>query len=211
MEEKILIQSKTMDGKKIFKTTAIIAAITSFITLVSCFSAAGSRYEQIKGYSWAKNLYSSKFHYMLRYDGNFAILAIALVVSCVGLVVWYISKNQLIVTDKRVSGKAAFGKRIDLPIDSVSAVATIKLIKGLSISTASGKVSFWAISNRDAIYKVISDLIIARQSNALVSNVVQKPVNSDYTEELLKIKELLDMGVISQEEFDAKKKQLLGL
>jgi len=30
-------------------------------------------------------------------------------------------------------------------------------------------------------------------------------------DELRKFKELLDMGVITQEEFDAKKKQLLGL
>ena len=30
-------------------------------------------------------------------------------------------------------------------------------------------------------------------------------------EELKKFKELLDMGIITQEEFDAKKKQLLGL
>ncbi len=30
-------------------------------------------------------------------------------------------------------------------------------------------------------------------------------------EELLKFKQLLDAGVISQEEFDAKKKQILGL
>ena len=29
--------------------------------------------------------------------------------------------------------------------------------------------------------------------------------------EIKKLKELLDMGIISQEEFDAKKKQLLGL
>ena len=38
--------------------------------------------------------------------------------------------------------------------------------------------------------------------------VVQATSSAD---ELLKFKELLDMGVISQEEFDAKKKQLLGL
>ena len=30
-------------------------------------------------------------------------------------------------------------------------------------------------------------------------------------EELKKMKELLDLGIITQEEFDAKKKQLLGL
>ncbi len=33
----------------------------------------------------------------------------------------------------------------------------------------------------------------------------------DYTDELIKLKNLLDMGAITQEEFDAKKKQLLGL
>ncbi|MFQ7667775.1 MAG: SHOCT domain-containing protein [Thomasclavelia ramosa] len=36
-------------------------------------------------------------------------------------------------------------------------------------------------------------------------------VVSDPYEELKKVKELLDMGIISQEEFDAKKKELLGL
>lgn len=30
-------------------------------------------------------------------------------------------------------------------------------------------------------------------------------------DELKKLKELLDMGIVTQEEFDAKKKQLLGL
>ena len=36
-------------------------------------------------------------------------------------------------------------------------------------------------------------------------------VQTSSADELKKFKELLDMGVISQEEFDAKKKQLLGL
>ena len=35
--------------------------------------------------------------------------------------------------------------------------------------------------------------------------------NTSSADELKKFKELLDMGIISQEEFDAKKKQLLGL
>ena len=34
---------------------------------------------------------------------------------------------------------------------------------------------------------------------------------SSYADELLKLKQLLDIGAITQEEFDAKKKQLLGL
>lgn len=38
-----------------------------------------------------------------------------------------------------------------------------------------------------------------------------KANNSNTPEEIKKYKELLDSGVISQDEFDAKKKQLLGL
>ena len=144
-------------------------------------------------------------------NGFFISLMLFSPVLIVNFYFWIVSHNQLVVTDKRISGKSAFGKQVDLPIDSVSSVSTVKLIKGLSISTASGKVSFWAISNRDAIYKVISDLIIARQNRAAVPNIVPQPINTDYTEELKKIKQLLDTGVITQEEFDAKKKQLLGL
>lgn len=43
-------------------------------------------------------------------------------------------------------------------------------------------------------------------------NEVNEDVNtSDPYEEIKKVKELLDMGIITQEEFDDKKKKLLGL
>ena len=35
----------------------------------------------------------------------------------------YVSNCELIVTNKRVYGRAAFGKRVDLPVDSISAVS----------------------------------------------------------------------------------------
>ena len=41
--------------------------------------------------------------------------------------------------------------------------------------------------------------------------VVQHNEPASHADELKKYKELLDSGVISQEEFEAKKKQLLGL
>ena len=52
------------------------------------------------------------------------------------------------------------------------------------------------------------------RKNSVVHNVQPASVvinNSSNADELKKYKELLDMGVISQEEFDAKKKELLGL
>ena len=42
-------------------------------------------------------------------------------------------------------------------------------------------------------------------------NAPQSVVQVSAADEVKKFKELLDLGVISQEEFDAKKKQLLGL
>ncbi|MBR5134279.1 MAG: SHOCT domain-containing protein [Clostridia bacterium] len=53
------------------------------------------------------------------------------------------------------------------------------------------------------IKKKIEDI-----KNAPVGGVVQQVSSAD---ELKKFKELLDLGVITQEEFDAKKKALLGI
>ena len=116
------------------------------------------------------------------------------------------------VSDKRVYGKAAFGKRVDLPVDFVSAISS-KWPKGITVATSSGKITFAMIKNRNEIHQCISDLLIERQSKATPTpaNAIKQEIPQSNIEELKKYKELLDMGVISQEEFNAKKKQLLGL
>ena len=66
------------------------------------------------------------------------------------------------------------------------------------------------LENRDEVQSAISGLLIDRQNK---TNYNEQAANSGKydADELKKFKELLDSGVISQEEFDAKKKQLLGL
>ena len=54
------------------------------------------------------------------------------------------------------------------------------------------------------IKSAVEDAIIAASSNGKTS-----PVHSD-ADELLKLKNLLDAGVLTQEEFDKKKAQILG-
>lgn len=123
----------------------------------------------------------------------------------------YISlrKMEIVISDKRAYGKTSFGKRVDLPLDSISAVGTSGK-KSIAISTASGKIDFKCIKNRDEIHKVLSDLLIERQNKpASTENTKENSLSN--ADELKKYKELLDSGVITQEEFDAKKKQLLGL
>lgn len=131
----------------------------------------------------------------------------------VAAVFYYSAKQvELIVTDKRVFGKVAFGKRVDLPLDMISAVGT-SFLKGIAITTSSGAIKFLMIKNNEQIHTAISKLLMERQNtNARASRtVVNQEIPQSNAEELRKYKELLDLGVITQEEFNAKKKQLLGL
>ena len=124
------------------------------------------------------------------------------------LIYFAAARSKLTVTDKRVYGTALFGKRVDLPVDSISAVATSNL-KGLSVATSAGRISFLGIKNRDDIHQVISKLLMERQDKS--SRINHHDNVQRNADELKKYKELLDSGVITQEEFNAKKKQLLGL
>ncbi len=53
--------------------------------------------------------------------------------------------------------------------------------------------------------------IIAESNKSNTNSAVEQQNNLSVADEILKFKQLLDSGIISQEEFDAKKKQLLGL
>ena len=128
-----------------------------------------------------------------------------------GLIYLWLRSYELTVTDKRIYGKVAWGKRVDLPVDSVSATATTHVLKGVSVSTSSGRISFRIIKNADEIYKVMNSLLIERQQERVNATVVTNTPKSDEPDQLKKYKDLLDDGIITQEEFDAKKKQLLGL
>ena len=154
--------------------------------------------------SWA---IESVFEYYILY----CFIPIAVFALIGSLVYLWLRSYELTVTDKRIYGKVAWGKRVDLPVDSVSATATISVFNGVAVSTSSGRISFLVIKNADEIYKVVNDLLIERQqkkANVPVAFTVEK---NDEAEQIKKYKELLDSGIITQEEFDAKKKQLLGL
>ena len=113
---------------------------------------------------------------------------------------------KLTVTEERIYGQLAWGKHIDIPLNSVKAAGTC-FFKGVAISTPSGNVKFMSIQNFSEIQKVISELILNRPKQ-----VASAPVSvASSADELKKYKELLDMGAITQEDFDAKKKQLLDL
>ena len=122
------------------------------------------------------------------------------------------SNCSITVTDKRVIGKANFGKRVDLPLSQISAVA-LGNFSSITVATSSGRINFWCLKNRNEVFNELSNsLKIFQNQNNNYSNSEKNNIQqSSSADELKKFKDLLDTGVITQEEFDAKKKQLLGL
>lgn len=127
-----------------------------------------------------------------------------------GIIYLWLKSYELTITDKRAYGHAAFGRRVDLPVDSITAIG-FGWLKSIKITTASGKISFLLIKNRDEMYDTISKLIVERQQGKQSEQSVTNITNTDEADKLKKFKELLDSGVITEEEFEQKKKQLLGL
>ena len=189
MEEKILIQSNNDYAKKL-KQTASIIFVVSLIALLGIFAFFNdNKYTPIA----------------------VLIIAIFIVALCLFIFSIAIAKTSITVSNKRVYGSTTFGKRVDLPFDSISAVG-VSAFKGIAIGTSSGRISFKGIGNRDEIHDVISKLLIERQQKATApTTTIKQEIPQSQADELKKYKDLLDSGIITQEEFDAKKKQLLGL
>ena len=194
MEERILIKGKATDlslkFKQFAKYSSIVFAISIVLMIISS-SAVGS----------AEAIFIA--FYFIGLGGLVISAPIAIITF---LLYTWMSECEIIVTDKRVYGKAAFKNRVDIPVDSISAVGT-SFLNGISIGSSSGRIMFFLIANNIEIHSCISNMIIERQKSANTAIIS----NSDSADELKKFKELLDSGVITQAEFDAKKKQILGL
>ena len=129
-----------------------------------------------------------------------------LIAIVIGVFIFALNSCSMVITNKRVYGKATFGHQVDLPLDMISAAST-GLFKSVGVSTASGRISFWLLENKDELYSSITNLLLERQKEK--TTLISEKSNS--VDEIKKYKELLDSEIITQEEFDAKKKELLGL
>lgn len=182
MEEKIIVSAKTKNIP-IGILTVIIGGIIAATCLV---------WENILG-DWA----------------IFVSAIIGVIIALFGFIIIFMSHEcGLYVTDKRVYGKTLLGKRVDIPLDSISSISlTFVLLCGISVASSSGSISFCFVEERNRIYAIVSNLLLERQ------NVKKQDYRNknDAADDLKKFKELLDSGVITQDEFDEKKKQLLDL
>ncbi len=244
MEEKVIIQGEKYNVKRITLCVFIIPLIFSIITICmglnnydlrvrdynnhhhnSSCQIYSSYYSDYSDYLWDSIIPECKYsYYSTGEDYATAIFmendfVSALTILGFGIVVCiclFLMLNfyTITVTDKRIYGRLAFGKRVDLPIDFVTSVAKIQWLKGITILASSKKRKFLLIKNRNEIYNEINNLLIERQKkqySVFVANPTNTQTINNSPDDLIKLKELLDKGIITQEEFDAKKKQILGL
>ena len=219
MEEKIIIKSELYNIKLIRNIFYLIGLIGGLFTFIIVMSNMKSYYEGAFIGSRGKEIRNMNLLQYILEEMGFGChgfwegLAVIVVFVIIGTIFYSAaSKIDLTVTNMRVFGNAAFGKRVDLPLDMISAVGTSAL-KGIAVTTSSGAIKFMMIKNSDEIHTAISKLLVERQNKTkeIAQTVVKQEVPQSNADELKKYKDLLDSGVITQEEFDAKKKQLLGL
>ena len=220
--ENIKISSKVSKKAKFVVLGIVIGclalALIFLLVAVSKKNAICDRYNHEYYEYWYKitHTYADCGHWdrydMIWDEGYMFIFFFFLLISLIFLLYyWIICKMQITVTDKRVYGKTVFGRSVDLPIDSISAVGS-GMFNKIVVATSSGKIKFSFIENSQSVREEILQLLMLRQDEKKVESTPIEPVTkiSD-ADELKKYKELLDSGIITQEEFDIKKKQILGL
>ena len=149
-------------------------------------------------YAFAWGLFSIEA--LLSWGGLFLIVS--------GIVFYKLTaESTMIITKDKVTGKTSWGKEVNIPLDSISAVELTKFYNGIGVSSSAGIIRFMFIKNNKELYNAINELIQNRSNN----NSSNKTQKEDVPNEIRKYKELLDDGLITQKEYDEKKKQLLNL
>ena len=167
--------------------------------------AGYDRYGSYSIANWFK--YTNPIQY---YAGEYAlkfipiIFYIGIVVSgIITIIVVMESKKEMIVYEDFVVCKKNSKKSKQLVFGDINSIDVGK--NTLKLVGAGIKYKISNITNADEI-----NSILISKKNASTSTKAEQ-INPSNADELKKYKDLLDQGIISQDEFDAKKKQLLGL
>lgn len=196
MEEKVIIKGE-FTKINLLAILFGIGALYAFLISVALFNNCSGGYHTYFSYCFG----------FLSPEGIACCFYLGVFLTIAAIYTWlYMRDCELVVTDKRVYGKTSFAKAIDLPYDMISSVGTC-FPMGISTATSSGIIKFWLLSNQKEVYKSISDLLKERQPSINIATINAGQSSAD---ELKKFKELYDEGIITQEEYELKKKQLIG-
>jgi Ca2+/H+ antiporter len=207
MDQNIIIKGTPQKNKvsAIMLTASVIAFVCALLFSANAYQNYWIGYKvDFWAYFWGE-FFSSNLMY-----------GCILIASVIAFVVSIIMKTntekcEITVTNEAISGKLPHGKEVYIPLNQITAVNRSSF-NGVSITSIGNVSNFHCIENREEVMKAISYLLANPQQNAQPTQNGSAPVaNGSEAEQLKRLKDLLDAGVLTQEEFDAKKKQVLGL
>lgn len=207
MDQNIIIKGTPQKNKvsAIMLTASVIAFVCALLFSANAYQNYWIGYKvEFWAYFWGE-FFSSNLMY-----------GCILIASVIAFVVSIIMKTntekcEITVTNEAISGKLPHGKEVYIPLNQITAVNRSSF-NGVSITSIGNVSNFHCIENREEVMKAISYLLANPQQNAQPTQNGSAPVaNGSEAEQLKRLKDLLDAGVLTQEEFDAKKKQVLGL
>lgn len=262
MEEKILLQSEQCRLGKFIKILLLLGLAISILVFAIFYTDNASAYDRYyrtylehKVAGSCGDAYASTGQYCyycdeVRYrssetdyaldeilDDVFSVAMCLLpIVSCLALsalVYFWLGRCELTVTDRRIYGRAVWGKKVDLPRSELSGMKKTWFLKGIKVSSAIGKFRFRLVKNAEALCVAVQEQpkseVKNKQNSLVASQMPEKPGTAptkaakktvkdkrlnpkgDAFKKMKKYKELLDLGIITQEEFEKKKKELLDL
>lgn len=154
----------------------------------------------MQGTFW-QYLFNKKVEFVL-----FIAILVLFIVLLIGSVLYIADKKtELTIHENAITGKKINGKTVQFLLKDIKSVETTKT-QGLKITGAGIRYDIHLLQNAEEMKNVIMDMLAKVHQELPAVAVVGSSAN-----DIKEYKELLDSGVITQEEFDAKKKQLLGL
>ena len=213
--------TKNYIKKGIILATALMALLTLCFTLLKFDFGYG---EPIVESGFTMLSFESKFidksHWGGAILGVFSILELITAIACIGLALWNFSKtNKFTFINVAVIGGTLFNVVFymieglifkSMVLDSYSTAMEEYFTTACFVPLILVAVLVCGYIAVEKFIPVSSDVVVETKSEGKASKV---NLDNELTtaESLKKYKELLDAGVITQEEFETKKKQILGL
>ena len=176
-------------------------------SLINLMSEMGYNTSHFYGSDYLR--YTNYFEYAYNNTVNIGH-PIYLIICFIALVITVLylldRKTKLTVQDDVVLLKKRTGKTVQFKIKDISSIESTAF-KGLKLKGNAIKCKIILLKNAEEVRTKITQLISDLSSN----NQDSSDQHLNETETIKQYKDLLDSGAITQEEFEAKKKQLLGL
>lgn len=227
MESENIVIKGTPKKNKI----ALILLIAGISLVLISLIVASWAYKEVDLHMYFGFAGSRWFPGWIKYDDNFIafffgeffnfscfygyLLIVGIVAAVVGIIMkTSTEKCEITVTDSRIFGKLAHGKEVNIPLNQVTGLHSCSF-DGVSVASIGNVSDFHCIENHEEVMKAISYLLANPQGTGASTpqrgeaSAVSSSTNE--AEQLKRFKDLLDSGIITQEEFGTKKKEILGL